>query len=194
MKVHSFNNDKIILINYFSLDLEGSPSPLKRIRAAPQQSINPSLIYGPSNDNTEVLNSLATPPMTLEHIDAIMFDLPAIQTPALVPAARARQRRTTPAVPEIEADASPNRQALHAIVSKYFRTPIQCRKVVDFIDSMEFNGFFSFNDLIEKIPSNSRPTREQRILMLQELNDSSLITLTQKSRGFIIKKGSRYEV
>ncbi len=67
-----------------------------------------------------------------------MFDLPAISTPALVPAPRARQSHTTIVVPVFESDASPNRQA---IVSKYFRTPIQCRKVVDFIESMEFNRF-----------------------------------------------------
>lgn len=166
---------------------------MKRIRAAPQQSINPSLIYGPSNDNTEVLNSLATPPMTLEHMDAIMFDLPAIPTTTLVSIPRARQPRTTVAVPVIESDASPNRQALHAIVSKYFTSYELCRSIVRKLDMLPIDESMKFNDLIMMASTKTRPDHEARMQMLEELNDANLFIFTIGFRNSIaIKKGSNY--
>lgn len=161
---------------------------MKRIRAAPQQSINPSLIYGPSNAATEVLNFLATPPMTLESIDAIMFDLPAIPTPALDPAPRARQRRTTPAVPEIEPDASPNRQALHAIVSKYFTSYRLCRSIVNRLDTLPIDASVTLSELMVMATTKTRPDQEARMLMVEELRNANLFEITIGHRNNVLMK------
>jgi len=124
-------------------------------------------------------------PTTFNDCDELFGPLCYIPpAPALFP----DQSLASSILPEIEYDASPNRKALHAIISKYFRTPIQCKKVVNTLDTLEVDESITLNELIEKTPPNSRPSKEQRMAMLQELQNAKLIYFSQKSRSFIIKK------
>ena len=136
-----------------------------------------------SNSSNDVIDLIC--PTTLNDCDKLfspLYNLPSV--PSLVPI----QCLATSKVSDIDPDASPNRKALHVIVSKYFRTPIQCKKVVNALDSLNADESITLNDLSEKTPANSRPSKEQRDLMLQELIDSKLVLVSQKGRSFIITK------
>lgn len=85
-------------------------------------------------------------------------------------------------------DGSPNRPAVHEIVSRYFTAPIQCKNVVDKLDSLYGDASITLNELVKNTSSGSRPTMELRIQMLEELQSLNLFVFKKEKRNYIIKK------
>ena len=89
-------------------------------------------------------------------------------------------------------EGSPNRPAVHEIVSRYFTAPIQCRNVVNQLDSLPFDGSVSLMDLVINTTSKTRPTKERRIQMLEELQLAGLFIFKKEGRSILILKGRLY--
>ena len=93
----------------------------------------------------------------------------------------------------IEFEGSPNRLALHAILSRYFLSPIVCRNITNRIDSLGIDDSVTLNDIIRISPSSSRPAVEERMRLLEELRDANLFVFSiEKRRTSLIKKGPLY--
>ena len=142
------------------------------------------------------IETYQTPPFSGSSITTSSLNVPPIlnapsadSAPLNVPRPRSRQIRNTHSAPENEPEDSPIRQALRAIISKYFRTPIQCTKVLNQIYSLGIDGSVTLNEVIEKTPAISRPSMEERMSMLQELQDGGLINISKVGRSIIIKSG-----
>ena len=85
-------------------------------------------------------------------------------------------------------DGSPNRPAVHEIVSRYFTAPIQCKNVVDKLVSLYGDASITLNELVKNTSSGSRPIMELRIQMLEELHSLNLFVFKKEKRNYIIKK------
>ena len=84
-------------------------------------------------------------------------------------------------------DGSPNRPAVHEIVSRYFTAPIQCKNVVDKLVSLYGDASITLNELVKNTSSGSRPIMELRIQIL-ELHSLNLFVFKKEKRNYIIKK------
>ena len=90
-------------------------------------------------------------------------------------------------------EGSSNRPAVHEIVSRYFTAPIQCNNVVDHLDSLPIDGSVTLIDLVINTTSKTRPTKERRIQMLEELQTKNLFTFSRQNKSIFIRKGAAYE-
>ena len=89
-------------------------------------------------------------------------------------------------------EGSSNRPAVHEIVSRYFTAPIQCNNVVDHLDSLPIDGSVTLIDLVINTTSKTRPTKERRIQMLEELQLAGLFIFKKEGRSILILKGRLY--
>jgi len=123
------------------------------------------------------------------------YDQPTIEPQTLLNNSRQRQRPAPVMnrLRDFETEGSTNRPELHAIISRYFSSPIVCRNITNRLDSLGNDDSVLLNDIIKLSTSTSRPTVEERMRMLEELRDANLFLFTiEKWKKIIIKKGSLY--
>lgn len=162
MKVKTY---KYLIDDYYYYYYYLEPRPVKQIRVDSPNNIsfttNNDQVPQIRSQNYEIISSFAT-----DTIEA------AARTPFITS----------------EFANTPRRCALYQIISGYFRTTIQCEKVVNVIDSLGVENSITLNEIMEKIPSHSRPPKERRQIMLEELQNSGWVVVSKhKNNSFSIK-------
>lgn len=88
----------------------------------------------------------------------------------------------------------PNTLEVLSIVSNYFISPTQCKNVTEKLESMAANESRTLHCIIKNTTSNTRPSKERLIEMIEELNNSDLFSFQIEKRSIIVRKGIKYIV
>ena len=92
-----------------------------------------------------------------------------------------------------ESEGSPNRPALHAIITRYFASPVVCRNITNRLDSLEIGEHLLCNNLIKSTGPESRPNNNAKMQMLEDLRNANLFYFAiGKWKAITIVKGSAY--
>ena len=78
-------------------------------------------------------------------------------------------------------------------MSKYFSSARVLQKVINLFLSLQEDGHISFNQIMKSIGPVSRLNEDQRLTLIQELRESGLVTITQKSKvAYKIERGPNF--
>ena len=123
------------------------------------------------------------------------YDQPTIEPQTLLNNSRQRQRPAPVMnrLRDFETEGSTNRPELHAIISRYFSSPIVCRNITNRLDSLEIGEHLLFNNLIKSTGPESRPNNDAKMQMLEDLRNANLFNFViGKWKAITIVKGSAY--
>lgn len=87
----------------------------------------------------------------------------------------------------------PRQKELHGILSKYIISPVMCFKILTILDSLPIDDFIPLSKLMLMINTKDRPSIEQRLNMIHELeNDNLFQKINGKRNQILLKKGIIY--
>ena len=123
------------------------------------------------------------------------YDQPTIEPQTLIINSRQRQR-SAPVMNRLrdfETEGSANRPSLHAIISRYFLSPVVSRNITNRLDSLEIGEPLLLNNLMKSTGPESRPNNETKMQMLVDLRNANLFNFViGKWKAITIVKGSAY--
>ena len=94
---------------------------------------------------------------------------------------------------DFETEGSANRPSLHAIISRYFLSPVVSRNITNRLDSLEIGEPLLLNNLMKSTGPESRPNNETKMQMLVDLRNANLFNFViGKWKAITIVKGSAY--
>ena len=136
--------------------------------------------FTPSPSAISVLECLDTPPSIVDNQSST----------STTPAPPRMRKSYAPVIDEII--DNPNLRAMKDIVSKYFVGHVMINSVVNQLHNMEINVSRNFYSVIENLPSKNRPNAEQRMAIIQELQDAGLFVFEKVKKSTFVKKGPLY--